>query len=241
MTAATHRRTHTLDFYATRLGWKKSELGERPASVQTPVVRDAHATRGRTDPPHDVLSNIPCGGITTSHAPRITNYIRRTGAYSGGARSVSAISKDLYEGRSYGELSTAEKVVVNRRQRHEQKWTIDHIRKSVFAARCKWSVSRPQLKLSGHSSNNAICSSCLDVLNSKQFKTALRVPVPDPKDYKYLNHQYCANDLGCLYARTAGLQDLFEDKGNSEVSNTYHPWLWAMRANQLNRLVLPYQ
>lgn len=213
-TATIPRLTHTLDFYTSQLGWTKSELGERCAGFQT--------TQKSVDPPTDTfkLGDIPCGGITESHALRVKEYIRRTGAFGGGARSVTAIAKDLYGGRSYGELSGGEKTVVKRQQGHEQKWHIDHIRNAVFTTQCKHSISRPQLKLSGHSVHNVICPSCLAVLNSKQFKMALRVPVPNPEHYKYLNYQYRADDLGYLYARTAGLQELFEDSG--EVSSIHY-------------------
>ncbi|KAH9841944.1 uncharacterized protein C8Q71DRAFT_885445 [Rhodofomes roseus] len=198
--------THTMDFYAKKLGWK-SKADEHKRDKAEPA-----ATVKASEPAQEPDS-VPCGGITKFHAPNVVQYLRRTGAHGGGARSKTVIADELY-GRPFGELNDAQRLVVDRQQRQEQRWRNDHIRQAIFAVDCKRIIPRHLLK---HGSvENAICVCCSSVNNWKRTKTALRVPAPDPEHYKYLNYQYRNENLGHLYARTAGLQDLLEGDNESD-------------------------
>ncbi|TFY61742.1 hypothetical protein EVJ58_g4317 [Rhodofomes roseus] len=202
--------THTMDFYAKKLGWtskadedklKLTDRSDRPDSESQVAVK--------------VLGpeSVPCGGITKFHAPKVVQYLARTGAHGGGARSTTVIAKELY-GQLFGELNDARRLVVNRQQQQEQRWRNDHIRQAVFAVDCKRFIPRHLLKEG--SVKNAICVCCIGVNDWNRLKTAFHVPAPNPEHYKFLNHQYRNENLGHLYARTAGLQDLLEGDNESD-------------------------
>ncbi|TFY50718.1 hypothetical protein EVJ58_g10921 [Rhodofomes roseus] len=195
-----------MDFYAKKLGWT-SKVDEHKRDKAEPAAT-VKVSESAQEP-----ESVPCGGITKFHAPNVVQYLRRTGAHGGGARSKTVIADELY-GRPFGELNDAQRLVVDRQQRQEQRWRNDHIRQAIFAVDCKRTIPRHLLK--DNSVENAICVCCSSVNNWKRTKTALRVPAPDPEHYKYLNYQYRNTNLGHLYARTAGLQDLLEGDNESD-------------------------
>ncbi|KAH7903226.1 hypothetical protein BJ138DRAFT_983430, partial [Hygrophoropsis aurantiaca] len=61
------------------------------------------------------------------------------------------------------------------------------------------------------------CSGCHTVMVSQKFQVALRKPMPESKNFKFLNQQYRGESMGHRYAKTLGLQELIEDKVSSAM------------------------
>lgn len=152
----------------------------------------------------------PCPGITGTHEARVPIYLQRTGAPGGGAPSVTAIARVLYRDAElvFSMLSPEEKQPVYTKQSHQMTWRNNHAAQAVFSSSCEKVVRRTALGL---------CDACLQVLQSKAFRNAIRIGVPEDKNYKYLNERYRNNSLGQLYARSHGLQDLIEDQVRREI------------------------
>ncbi|KAL0564576.1 hypothetical protein V5O48_017469, partial [Marasmius crinis-equi] len=153
---------------------------------------------------------VPCSGLTPAYNPLIEMYIDRTGAEGGGARSVNAISKQIY-GVRFKRLSPGRKQRVKHVQRTSQAWKIDRQLYAVFSSNCS------QIVLVNPSSSTPeaprICASCLAIGRRKVFKKAVAIPRPLDKNYKYLNKEYRNQSVSSICARTKGLEKLmgFED------------------------------
>jgi hypothetical protein len=205
---ASSGKTSTIDAWAKKLGWKVKDktlaltlapVGKSNAAtvLTKPSVHVAEVEVEQLKPPH----YVPCPGIAAKTDPRVAVYILRTGAGGGGARSVTAIARERF-GLPFHELDDDNQDVVRALQQHEHTWRNDHTNKVVFSTKCNTRVD-PERQC---------CERCLNVLNSSAFKNALRVPLPPNANYKFLNRQYRNDSLGLIYAKSAGLQELFEDK-----------------------------
>jgi hypothetical protein len=150
----------------------------------------------------------PCSGITEQHDARVPIFIRRTGADGGGARSVTSIAMELFK-NSYGSLSSPEKLRVDKLQMHEWSFRFDRRQLAVYSTACKKTINIPDnSKLGPHT-----CETCLMLCaKDKRFKSGLRVATPDDENYRHLNERFQGKSDGERYAKTQGLQSLFEDK-----------------------------
>jgi hypothetical protein len=204
-------KTSTMTAWAKKLGWKvKDKSSTLASSIVTCDEPDTAigVKRPRMEiteemaveqlkPPH----YLPCPGITAKTDPRVAVYLLRTGASGGGARSVTAIAQERF-GVSFKDLGHDDQELVHKLQQHEHTWRNDHVNKAVFSTKCNRRVDL----------EHQCCVLCLHVLNSRAFKNTLRVPLPPNSNYKFLNHQYRNESLGLIYAKSAGLQELFEDE-----------------------------
>lgn len=201
-------KTSTIDAWAKKLGWKVKE--KTLASALAPVGKLLNAATMSTKPSVHVAEveveqlklphYVPCPGITAKTDPHVTVYILRTGAGGGSARSVTAIARERF-GIPFHELDDENQDIVCALQQHEHTWCNDHTNKVVFSTKYNTRVN-PERQC---------CERCLNVFHSSAFKNALRVPLPPNANYKFLNCQYHNDSLGLIYAKTAGLQELFED------------------------------
>ena len=64
-----------------------------------------------------------------------------------------------------------------------------------------------QVSPNGHGS---MCKPCQAVHDSKVFKNALQVKMPEVHNFIYVNHLYWHQSLGELFAKTKGLYKFFE-------------------------------
>ena len=150
----------------------------------------------------------PCSGITEQNDAHVPTFIRRTGANGGGTCSVTAIAMEVF-GRSYGSLSSQEKLHVDKMQMHEWSFRFDRRQLAVYSTTCEKMISiQDDTKAGPHT-----CETCLTLCSKDQrFKSGLRVTTPDDGNYRHLNEKYQGKSDGERYAKTQGLQTLFEDK-----------------------------
>ncbi|KAJ6522433.1 hypothetical protein DFH09DRAFT_1421922 [Mycena vulgaris] len=153
----------------------------------------------------------PCPGITVADCPRLPMYLKRTGAFGGGGRSVTAIAREKF-GKLFRFLKGANQKIVTDQQLHERKWTNDHSNMRVFSTTCNKNVSAPQ-----NGSRTLPCSGCSSILGNPRFKQAIRRPIPDDENYIYVNEKYRNQLLGGLYARSIGLKEIIE---TADAKNT---------------------
>ncbi|KAJ6616598.1 hypothetical protein B0H10DRAFT_1915058, partial [Mycena sp. CBHHK59/15] len=153
----------------------------------------------------------PCPGITVADCPRLPVYLKRTGALGGGGRSVTVIAREKF-GKLFRFLKGINQKIVTDTQAHERQWTNDHSNMRVFSAACNKQVSA-----SRNGSRTLPCSGCSSVLGNRQFKQAIRLPVPDDENYLSVNEKYRNQLLGGLYARSIGLKEIIE---TADAKNT---------------------
>ncbi|KAJ6621927.1 hypothetical protein B0H10DRAFT_1910305 [Mycena sp. CBHHK59/15] len=158
---------------------------------------------------------VPCPGITASTCPpRLPDYLKRPIASGGGARSATKIAREKFQ-KLFRKLTDRQKEIVSDTQRNEWKWITDHAKQRVFSTTCKKQVLAP-------SADGQIlpCSECCAVLGNPRFKQAIRLPIPDSENYIYVNEKYRNQDLGEIYARTIGLQEIIETAVCFDAKNT---------------------
>ena len=151
------------------------------------------------------LEDMPCRGLSEVDHKLIPEYLRRTAAKGGGSRSIAKIAMEKY-GKTFSLLAQNQKKVVDDLQVHEQQWRNDHAKLRVFSTSCKRSTHIRN----SNDSEPFPCTGCQALLNNNQFKISLRKPMPESKNYKFINRRHQEPLLGELYARTKGLQDLIE-------------------------------
>ncbi|KAJ7828433.1 hypothetical protein B0H13DRAFT_1656278 [Mycena leptocephala] len=144
-------------------------------------------------------------GLSPEDEPLISQYLLRSGAGGGGARSQTKITEELFpKAKSYESLSTKRKDQVNAQQRQEWQWINDHARTNVFSTQCN--------KFLPSGSPHCACVKCVGLLSNHKFKKAIKKLCPEDSNYKYNNQIYCGEALGQLYGKCAGLKDIFEAK-----------------------------
>ncbi|KIJ10894.1 hypothetical protein PAXINDRAFT_157495 [Paxillus involutus ATCC 200175] len=142
--------------------------------------------------------SFPCPGLSALDTPLIPVYLRRTPVGGGGSRSVVEISKEQFK-KTFGELSKRKKQIVLDKQTHERAWRNDHQTLRVFSARCEKSVANIQP-----------CSECSALLCLKNFRSAIKKPVPADKNYVHVNYRYRPEVLGRLFALNIGIREIVE-------------------------------
>ncbi|OSC96522.1 hypothetical protein PYCCODRAFT_1379012 [Trametes coccinea BRFM310] len=152
---------------------------------------------------------IPCPGIRDSSDSRLSTYLHRTGAHGGDAPSVTAIAPELFGDKTlvYSALSEKEKELVLTEQQHQWAWRNDHTAVAVFSTACGKGLD---------TIGQTLCTECSRVLYSKVFCNALRVPVPEGHNYKFLNTQYRNETLGTIYTQVHGIRELLKDQSSSD-------------------------
>ena len=157
--------------------------------------------------PSRMAINYPCLGITSDHDQRVPNFIMRTGADGGGARSVTKIADELFN-KPYGELSERKKSLVDTAQMHEWSFRFDRLHMAIHLTKCKKVILAPE-----DDDNPYTCDECLGMYNSDQrLKAGLRKPMPKSEHFKYLNEQYQGKSTAERYAKTQGLLEIIQDK-----------------------------
>jgi len=154
-------------------------------------------------------SSLPCPGLDEKDHPRVLQYLDRTGAFGGGASSVTKIAFELY-GKPYGKLSMSRKIQVKLAQRHDWKWRNEHDNGKVFSTTCTTRAVHSVVK----SARPEPCASCREVLRSKTFKNAIALPKPPDERYKYLNREYRSNRLTELMGRCLQLREILNNQVN---------------------------
>jgi hypothetical protein len=158
----------------------------------------------------------PCGGITEAINPRVTVYLTRTGDDGGGAPSINAITKELYPNYKghYSGLSAKRKAAIDKTQTHRRTWRIDRKQQAVYSTCCQKLVAEPLPS----ADSIYLCTKCASVDSSQAFKSALRRDVPSNQNFRFLNVKYKNDQLGLIFAKTKGLEDLFLEKVNHLVT-----------------------
>ncbi|KAJ7848537.1 hypothetical protein B0H13DRAFT_1906714 [Mycena leptocephala] len=157
-------------------------------------------------PPAAPKARRPCIGVSAKDQPLIPQYLKRSGAGGGGARSREVIMQELFPKQSaYKNLSVAKKKEVDAEQKHECAWVNDHAQDRIFSTKCEkkippGGVVHPTL-----------------VLN---FKKALNHPVPDLPNFKYNNKNYQGRSLAELFGKCHVLQDIIECKAINLATTT---------------------
>ncbi|KAH6903462.1 hypothetical protein BKA70DRAFT_1110856 [Coprinopsis sp. MPI-PUGE-AT-0042] len=149
--------------------------------------------------------NIPCPGLTERVDKRVPIYLERTGANGGGGIDVRRIVQTFFK-KAFSKLSKKKKEEAVDRQRLTQKWKNDHQNVRVHAVDCQRIVTARN--------KNAVapCLPCKTVYKSKEFKTAIAKPLPEPQNRRFTNKRWINELLGKLFASYHSLQDLVEDE-----------------------------
>ena len=155
-----------------------------------------------------VADKVPCPGLRREAYSTVAGYIKRTLAL-GGAPNRPTIAKSIFsQDISYAELSEDDKKQVIQRESHLYLWRIVRAAGSVYSTECKAMV--PAAKTGGcpHA-----CGKCLDLFNSRSFKTALRrKEVPEDR-MKYTPLAWRDPEVGDIYLKIKGVRELVEQVG----------------------------
>ncbi|KAG6906429.1 hypothetical protein DXG01_013965 [Tephrocybe rancida] len=177
-------------------------------SVQVGNRTAVTAVRGHLDAGKEHWSKGP--GLEESKHLGAKNYLDRTGAFGGGAHSVTVIAKEMIYGKKYSRLSPARKKHIKTAQRHKWRWTNDHRNGCVFSVKCTKSAGPSAPATVNEKRDPQPCQHCRSLLSNQQFQNALRVPCPPDHHYKYLNDEYRNKDLAGLFGQCVGLRELIE-------------------------------
>lgn len=143
---------------------------------------------------------IPCPGLDNHTDSRISTYLRRSSAPGGGARSRTSLAAYLFSGRTWKDLSLAERKVVLCQEESEFIWRNNHAIRAVYATDCK--------KRAGiHSTpgNPTPCHACLSVLCTRLFQTRIQITIlhhlhtSAPSSAKYISSTKVFENLSKLY------------------------------------------
>ncbi|KAI0070186.1 hypothetical protein K474DRAFT_1713553 [Panus rudis PR-1116 ss-1] len=188
----------------------KSKRGAGMRSITTymkPAVQGSAVASGMTA---TTIVVIPCIGIAPEIEPLVETMLSRTMALGGGGRAVPDIAQDKY-GDLYKNLSRKRQRDVRAINKSEWKWRNDHNDQSVHSVHCS-GVLKLTIPIGSSSANQEpramACAACLGLLNLKQFKNALRVPMKADGNLKHIPHIFRGTTLGKLYAKIEGLKDL---------------------------------
>jgi hypothetical protein len=145
----------------------------------------------------------PCPGISGAQDERIPDYLKRTSETGGGSRSVVKIALDLYQ-KTYAQLSTNRKDIVDETQRIERTWVNDHRKLRIFSTTCT--------NVACWSSENTFipCQKCRSLLRDSRLCSVLNKPTPEERNFRHLNQRFQNHLEGLQYARVKGLKQLIE-------------------------------
>ncbi|KAF7972553.1 hypothetical protein HWV62_17764 [Athelia sp. TMB] len=197
-----------LDRTRFRAHLKECRYKDKPSAVgRTPTVSQWASTFNTTlvTPSQRPEVKRPCPGLQHTDDSRITTYLERSGASGGGARSVTAISKERFK-KMFRKLSSRRKEEVVDAQIHEYRWKNDHKRTRIYSTACAqdvFTLSEAERALP--------CSKCAELLRDNRFKQALMVPRPDDENCAFINERWRPpQKVAELYGRIHGLREIFE-------------------------------
>lgn len=159
--------------------------------------------KGTKDGTND-KSTMPCRGVTASDNPLVDQYLKRTGASGGGARSIHGISNERFN-TEFKYLTGGQREEVYAAQRAERAWRNDHFNLQVHATNCEGFTSSYSLATS-------LCPCCKSLLGLKAFGVAIHKKMPLDENAKYVNTRYMNTVLVGIYARTKGLKEIIEQR-----------------------------
>lgn len=145
---------------------------------------------------------MPCRGVAELDNPLIDQYLNRTGAGGGGARSIHLISEERFN-TEYKYLTKDQKDEVCTTQRLGWAWRNDHLSLRVYATNCRGFTS-------SHSLTTSLCPECKSLLDLKVFTVAIRKKIPLDENAKYINTRYINPALVRLYEKFEGLKKIVE-------------------------------
>ena len=151
----------------------------------------------------------PCPGLSKADNVRIPQYLKRSCAPGGGARSVTRIASEFFT-KPFSELSDDKQEKVNVQQRHEHQWRNNHQTLRVFSVRC----TATRLGHDQKTGRILPCRPCTELLNLRSFLTIINIPTPSNKNYKYINKQFRNPIIGEQYAKIIGLKELLDAAGS---------------------------
>ncbi|KAJ3780264.1 hypothetical protein GGU10DRAFT_279690 [Lentinula aff. detonsa] len=146
-------------------------------------------------------ARIACPGLSHDDHPGIVKVLDRTGALGGGAPSITVLSRRLY-GCAYRNLSIGRKRNVKILQCQEWRWEYHHDLGRVFSTSCACTLDPKD--------SSGPCFQCFTVLHLKHFRTAIAIPKPDLKNYKFLPKEYRNETISIIFARSLGLEALVQ-------------------------------
>ncbi|KAF7967018.1 hypothetical protein HWV62_36215, partial [Athelia sp. TMB] len=147
----------------------------------------------------------PCPGLQPLDDSRIATYLECSGASGGGARSITAISKQRFQ-KMFKKLTSRRKEEVIDAQVHEYRWKNDHKRTRIYSSACLQEV----VTLS-EAERALPCPKCTELLRDRHFKQALKKLRPDDEHCAYINERWRPpRKVAELYGRVHGLQEIFE-------------------------------
>jgi hypothetical protein len=167
----------------------------------------------------------PCYGLTNEDT-NLAQYIIRSGAEGGGARSVSTITCERFAtGRrtpldvklygnvimkhdlKYSDLPAAAKEEIKALQSKEMRWRIVRghglFPSAVFSEQCEHILTDVSME-------HPVCSPCKSLLNDRRFKQCIKIKLPKPDNRKFNNHQYKRQDDMSVFSQNAGLAKCFD-------------------------------
>ncbi|KAG7096505.1 hypothetical protein E1B28_003935 [Marasmius oreades] len=151
---------------------------------------------------------LPCTGLTKKDDPRIENYLKRTAVISAGAdKSIHNIAAELYPGTPFNKLTQKRKDNVRLKQEQLHQWALFHKRglvRAIGAKSCTGLMERFDGK-------DVPCHACRALLSHHPFQAAINKPIPEDRYRNFTPHLYQSAALGELYAKHAGLSELFEN------------------------------
>lgn len=159
------------------------------------------------------MVQVHCPGLTTHSDSKISDYLTRTSALTGGAQSRIRIARrifDISRETLWTELSSKQQKAVLRREEVEAAWRNCRAVDAVFSAQCEAMVYTAVGK------DPAACAKCKDLYDLKTFQAALRRPLPVDANLKYVPKKHRCPELGAIYIKYHGLRDLMEQDS---------PWL----------------
>lgn len=145
---------------------------------------------------------MPCRGVSGLDNPLVDQYLTRTGAGGGGARSIHLISRERFSAE-YKNLTKGQKDEVHAVQRAEWTWRNDYNDVRVFATKCKGFTS-------SRSFDSSVCHECKSLLNLKAFTVAIHKKIPLDENAKFVNTKYVSPVLLDLYGRVKGFRNFID-------------------------------
>lgn len=173
--------------------------------------------KSKSDTSSIVERKEPCPGLAELQDARIPAYCNRTGALGGGSRSVTKLAQEKFGPDTvFRLLSEDDKQTIRDDQRADHKWRILHREHRVFSTSCEGKVTlRVDSKITAGSSTRHVrqpCPPCAALLMNTEFHRLLKVPMPEPDDFKYLNEFYKDPVLAGQFAASVGLKSLLAAK-----------------------------
>jgi hypothetical protein len=190
--------------------WKEHRNSPRCQSQQQHgLVNKSIQNFFSSSPTVAALSNIcnyPCPGLERERNPRISSYLKRSMAVSGGAPSRTNIAHVLFGvDAAYGLLSDTDKKMVLRQEESLFQWKNSRAVGAVFSTKCSNDVA-------GRQGDGELlpCVQCHDLLKLHTFQVALNKCMPADANMKYTPNNRRDPEVGDIYLKVKGILDLVE-------------------------------